>query len=331
MPKVQNRFIEFHNKIKLDNFNENQTLREKRKLLIDDLKAGLPDDAPAFENFDQGSYAMFTGINPKDGNYDIDEGIIFDCHKDDYEDPVELKKIVKTALNKGNRSVAIRRPCVTVEYLKNGEVDYHVDLAIYVKRQYESLLDIAMGKEFSDSEKKFWEISDPKGLINEVNNRFTDANDKAQMRRCIRYLKKWRDQKLYSGKPFSIALTIAAVKWFSPYKDLFSGEYEDINALISLCDMMLNNFDNNDWLTISLPVQPYGDLNAKMTQSQMDAFNEKLETLRDALKEARDEDLEEEACKILRKQFGDDFPVPESKDTAKKATVAGFVPAGESA
>ena len=330
MPHLQNRFIEFHKTIKLDNFNENKTLREKRDLLVKDLKDGLPDDAPAFEYFDQGSYAMFTGINPKDGNYDIDVGIIFDCTKDDYEDPVELKKIVKTALNKGNRSVAIRRPCITVEYHKNGEVDYHVDLAIYVKRQYETIYDIAMGKEFSDSEKKFWKISDPKGLITAVNNRFADADDKAQMRRCIRYLKKWRDYKLNSGKPFSIALTVAAVNWFTPYKNVFD-EYQDINALISLCDTMLNNFDINDWLTISLPVQPFGDLNARMTQSQMDTFNERFENLRDALIEARDEDLEEEACKILKKQFGDDFPVPESNETAKKASVAGFAPSGASA
>mgnify|MGYP000645750151 CR=1 FL=1 len=331
MPNLQKHFIDFHTKIKLDNFNENQTLREKRDLLINDLKAGLPEDTPIFEYFDQGSYAMYTGIIPKDGNYDIDVGIIFNCYKDEYSDPVDLKKIIRDTLNKGNRSVAIRRPCVTVEYHKNGEVDYHVDLAIYVKREYESIYDIGMGKEFSEAEKRFWEISDPKGLIDLINNRFSYADDKAQMRRCIRYLKKWRDKKLYSGRPFSIALTVAAYKWFSPYNDIFGEGYQDINALIQFCDEMLNNFDYRDWLTINLPVQPYKDLNAKMTQSQMNTFQDNLETLRDALIEARDEDLEEKACKILRKQFGDDFPVPESSETSKKAAVAGFAPSGSSA
>jgi predicted nucleotidyltransferase len=331
MPNLQEYFSEFHDNIKLGNFDEDQTLREKRDLLVQDLRAGLPDDAPSFTNFDQGSYAMFTGTNPKDGNYDIDVGIIFDCTKDDYEDPVELKKIVRDALTRGNRNVAIRRPCITVEYLKNSEVDYHVDLAIYVNRGYDNYLDLAKGKEFSESENRFWEISDPKGLISMINNKFSDSDEMAQMRRCIRYFKRWRDYKLISGKPFSIALTVAAFHWFSPYKDNFSDKYQDVDALISLCDMMLANFDTNTWLAINLPVQPYGDLNGRMTVHQMDTFNERLEAFRDALKRASDEDVKEEACKILRKQFGNEFPVPEKKDTAKTAAVAGFAPAGASA
>ena len=110
---------------------------------------------------------------------------------------------------------------ITIEYLKNNEVDYHVDLAIYVKRRYDNYLDLAKGKEFSDSENRFWEISDPKGLISKINNRFSDSDEMAQMRRCIRYFKRWRDYKLYSGKPFSIALTVASFYWFSPYKEVF--------------------------------------------------------------------------------------------------------------
>jgi len=331
MQDLQKHFIEFHKTIKLDNFNENQALREKRDILLKTLKDNLSKDAPSFESFDQGSYAMNTGINPKDGNYDIDEGLIFDTEKDEYEDPVKLKKIVRDALASKNRTVKIRRPCVTVEYMKNGEVDYHVDIAIYIKREEDDCLDIAKGKENSGEEFRVWEISDPKGLIKKINNRLDDADDRAQMRRCIRYLKRWRDQKLPSGKPFSIALTCAIYKWFQPSKDIFTSKYNDLEALILLSEELLNQFDENEWLTIDLPVAPYDDLNEKMTESQMQTFKEKLEELKNALVDAQNEDLEEEACKKLTKQFSDEFPVPEKKDTANKARTSGFAPAGASA
>jgi hypothetical protein len=331
MQDLQSHFIKFHNTIKLDNFDENQTLRDKRKILLDALKDNISEDTPSYESFNQGSYAMHTGINPKDGNYDIDVGLIFDTDKDDYEDPVELKKIVRDALTSGNRTVNIRRPCVTVEYIKNGEVDYHVDIAIYAKREENDCLDIGKGKENSGEEFRIWEISDPKGLIDKINNRFDDADDSAQMRRCIRYLKRWRDKKLLSGKPFSIALTCAIHKWFNPSKDIFTSKYDDLEALISFADDLINQFDENEWLTIKLPVEPYDDLNEKMSENQMETLKKRLGELKDALVEAQNDDLEEEACKTLSKQFGDEFPVPEKKDTANKVKTSGFAPAGASA
>ena len=331
MPNLQEYFLKFHDKIKLGNFDEAQTLRDKRDILLKNLKENIDENAPAFEKFDQGSYAMHTGTYPKDGNYDIDVGIVFDCTCDDYDNPVELKKIVKNALTHGNRSIRIRRSCVTVEYIKNEEVDYHVDLAIYAKRSGEEILDLAKGKEFSDSENSYYEKSDPKGLIDKIKNHFNDDNDRAQMRRCIRYLKRWRDKKLIFGKPFSIGLTCSAYYWFRPERDAFTGEDKDLSALFSLAEAMLNNFDVYGWLTIDLPVEPYTDLNNKMTETHMQTFKEKLEQLRDALRNADNEDLEDEACKLLQKQFGDEFPVPERKDTAKIAAMAGFAPAGGSA
>ena len=114
MPNLQKHFLEFHDTIKLGSYDEDKTLREKRDTLIKNLRENIHEDAPSFESFNQGSYAMSTGTNPKDGNYDIDVGIIFDCTCDNYDDPVELKKIVRDALLHGNRTLHIRRPCVTV-------------------------------------------------------------------------------------------------------------------------------------------------------------------------------------------------------------------------
>jgi hypothetical protein len=59
-----------------------------------------------------------------------------------------------------------------------------------------------------------------------------------------------------------------------------------------------------------------------MSNGQMTNFKEKLESLHQVLKETIEEADPTEACKLLQKQFGDDFPVPEKKDTAEKRSKA---------
>ena len=335
MPAVQNQFDEFHANIKLDDDDEKAKLRDKRETLLTALKANLGDDVPAFENFNQGSYSMHTGVLPPDGNYDIDVGIIFDCKRDKYADPVTLKKEVRDALDNNGRTVKIRRPCVTVNYMRGEEVNYHVDLAIYVKRD-DGLLDLAKGKENSDVSKRIWEVSDPKELTRLICTAFTDADELAQYRRCIRYSKRWRSVQFGSGAPLSIALTVAAKLWFKPYFET-SGKPGDLLAMLDWVKAMLGQFQwsNTDEgfherLKVALPVTPYTDLMAWMTKAQMETFKLKLEQLRDALQDTYDEDLPEDACKLLNKQFGDDFKVPEKAATAK-AVAAPVISTGNSA
>ena len=67
-----------------------------------------------------------------------------------------------------------------------------------------------------------------------------------------------------------------------------------------------------------------------MTDTQMSDFKEKLIKLRDALVEAENQPDTHEACKILRKQFGDDFQVPDKTETTK-STDSGVVSTGRSA
>lgn len=337
MPAVQKQFEEFHSAIKLDEDDENAKLRDKRDLLVKTLKAKLGDDVPTFEKFDQGSYSMFTGVVPVDGNYDIDVGLVFDCKRDKYPDPVTLKKKVRDALDSNFRTVAIRRPCVTVNYLVNGVPDYHVDLAIYTKRE-DGLLDLAKGKENSTAEFRVWEVSDPKKLTELIRTAFTDADELAQYRRCIRYLKRWRHVQFRNGgAPLSIALTVAAREWFKPNFST-TGKPIDLMAMLDWTNAMLDRFETTfsmddglySRLKVQLPVTPYGDLMERMTKAQMENFHERLQALRDALEAAESEDLPEDACKILNKQFGDDFEVPEKPQTAKAVT-APVISTGNSA
>lgn len=334
MAAIQSQFDQFHAAIKLGESDEKANLRAKRDTLINALTARLPDDVPKFEYFHQGSYSMHTGVRPLDGNYDIDIGIVFDCTRDAYSDPVELKKKVRDALNTNGRTVNIRRPCVTVNYMRDGAIDYHVDLAIYAKRS-DGLLDLAKGKEHSTPENRVWEQSDPEQLTELICSRF-EGEDVKQYRRCIRYLKRWRHVRFSSGGPLSIALTVAAYLWFQPYRTT-AGTMIDIVALLDWTNAILQRFsykltDEGFYprLTVELPTTPYADLMQGMTKVQMENFKAELEALRDALQAAYEETLPEEAAKKLVKVFGDEFPVP-SKSSTAKAVTASFIGTGNSA
>lgn len=324
MPAVQRQFEDFHSAICFDEDDEKATLREKRDTIVKAVRAKLGDDVPTFTHFNQGSYSMHTGVVPLDGNYDIDVGLVFDCNKDKYSDPVELKKKVRDAANTNFRTVLIRRPCVTVNYMSGGEVAYHVDLAIYTKDDKDKLY-LAKGKENSAEEHRIWEVSDPKELTKRVCGAFEDSEKLAQYRRCIRYLKRWRQVQFQgAGAPLSIALTVAALHWFKPNFGT-SGKPVDLLAMLDWVNTMLGQFSyesspDDGWhlrLKVALPVEPHSDLMAKRTAAQMKNFKEKLETLRDTLQKAYDEELPEDACKHLKKLFGSDFKVPEKSETAK--------------
>ena len=86
---LQNEFLAFHDRIKLD-YEVNEELSEKRDILLDIIRNC--DDIPSFKKIDQGSYSMHLGTEPLDGKeYDIDVGLRFNVNKDDYE-PMELKE-----------------------------------------------------------------------------------------------------------------------------------------------------------------------------------------------------------------------------------------------
>ncbi|OQY49647.1 MAG: hypothetical protein B6230_07780 [Desulfobacteraceae bacterium 4572_89] len=178
MPNLQNEFIDFHDVIKLGTYKEEKVLRDKREILIKELKKGLKDEKiPGtdrkliFSNFGQGSYAMHTGIIPPDNDYDIDVGVIFDIINQEYGS-VKLKKMIRDTLTQHNRTVVIRRPCVTVKYSDG----YHVDLAVYASNSDD--YHIAWGKE--NAADPTWEKSKPKELIKWVK----DISDDADKRRA---------------------------------------------------------------------------------------------------------------------------------------------------
>lgn len=327
---IQTQFNEFHENIRLKDIEDNQDLRDKRDMFISELRNYFNDNPKddkhiTFSYFNQGSYAMGTGVKSfsSDDDYDIDVGISFDFDKDDFE-PVEVKEWVKEALDKVvNRTVEIKRPCVRVQYRKEGEPAFHVDFALY--GQDASFL--AKGMPASADENKLWERSNPRGLKDLINNHLENES-RSQFKRVIRYLKWWKNKKFSSNgnaAPTGIALTILAYNKFVPQvaKNAFTGErtIKDLEALQDLATKICQSFDSQDRIRATLPVEPYNDLFEKMTDTQCKGLKEKFEQLKDNLEKACDENQKgdpHEASKILRGVFGEKFPLLEKEETAEK-------------
>lgn len=341
MADLQKQFLEFHNTIRLGTYEENTSLREKRDLIINQLKASLrakkDEGYPQYEkSFNQGSYALNTGIKPvRDGDYDIDVGVLLDCHTEDYSDPVELKKLIEECIQHTNREVRIKHPCVTVTYKKDGVDDYHVDIPIYAKSNNadDENYYLAKGKKGQQDKDRFWQLSDPEGTTSIINSLYKGNNiyedngseQRKQFRRCVRYLKRWRHHK--SVGVHSIGLTIAAYYWLEPEVDIKN----DGEVLLSLVKNILSRFNYFGRLSINLPVKPYDDLLKPVSDESMATIKERFEALRDNLQSAVDEPDAHEASKTLRKIFGDDFPIAAKVDKAKKSIEAPYVSTGSSA
>jgi predicted nucleotidyltransferase len=196
---LQKQFAEFNDKIRLTwNDNKLKLIREKDESIQTDIRSAFKDAGyPVVEFFQQGSYATQTCIEPLNNgdDYDIDVGVVID-KANAPDDPVEVKKTLRDVLEDRNlKNPKIKKPCVTAQYYKEGEKNFHLDYPIYSKDFLGSYL-LAIGKEHASAEEKRWEAGAPKGLIEWLNDKSLCNNDNdrfAQYKRLIRYLKRWRD------------------------------------------------------------------------------------------------------------------------------------------
>lgn len=352
MANVQKQFEKFNDTIRLGRFEENQVLREKRDAVRNRLDEKLPDvfekydeKCPKYSYRNQGSYEMGTGVVPLNCDFDIDQGIYFETPASTYPDPVVLKKRVHEALDGHTKDVKIRRPCVTVQYQRSDEPIYHVDMAVYSDgaQNTDGKSRLAVGRESSSAENRRWDVSNPQALIDTILGRFT-GNDRKQFRRIVRYLKRWKDHNFSSdgnAAPLGIGLTVATYDDLRcEYSDPTAGTPDDLLGLRNLVRVILGRFKTEydvkegkyrRRLKVLLPVEPWNDLFEQMTDTQMTWFEEKLGKLRDALNAADAAVDPHDAAQELRKVFGDDFPVPEKKETAKAYVSSAFVTSSNNA
>ena len=328
--KLHKQFMDFHDTIKLD--KESTLLKQKRDTLQADIEKKLPEELESIginitksdlHFFDQGSYRQNVSTGIVSDSPDRDVAVEFDLDIDEHSNPRNIKKCVRNALMIENkRNPLIKEPCVTVKYMQAGEEKIHIDFPIYAIHNGNYYL--ARGKEFSQSYE--WEQCDPHGLNTHLDNLFEGTKGN-QLRRIVRYLKKWKLENFgesYSKDqlPPSIALTLMAGDVFIyQTKD---GQDDDLAALDTVVKGIKNMF-SYDWYTgkhtisYSLPVRPWSNVFYKMNADYQDKFYKKWCTLCTKVQNAVDASEEYEAAKFLRDVFGEDFELPE-KPQAKTGT-----------
>ncbi|GMA17686.1 nucleotidyltransferase (plasmid) [Deinococcus metallilatus] len=348
MAKVQKQFYEFDKEIQLGTTEEEPTLRERREQVLDALRSGLKklfedkdESAPSFKKFDQGSYSLKTGVKPIDEqhDYDIDVGAVFniDSTQGDYkDDPTKIKRLIRDALDLelDEGTVEIKTPCVTVTF----DDGCHVDLAAYADPDMRTDIELplARGKEFAGSPE--WQTNHPSELARRIRTTFSIKEERQQFKRVLRALKRWRDHKYRSAtshaSPVGVGLTVAGLTMFTPQGRELYGTTDDRAALQNFVQNLLDTFQDNmkgdkddelgRRLVVELPFAPYTDVFARMTNRNMEIFEDRLIDLRDALRDAGDAGKNTDACKVLQGQFkgfpdGEDEEEEGTKDSVKKA------------
>ncbi|OOV87853.1 nucleotidyltransferase domain-containing protein [Oceanospirillum linum] len=325
--------------------------KEKDDSILNDLKNRFIEEGyPVVETFLQGSFSVNTAINSLEGDYDIDRALVIDADSAP-EDPVKPKDVALDVLKKRSfKNPKVKKPCVTADYLS---INLHIDYTIYT-RDSSGNYKLAVGKLGSLAENKEWSPSDPKGLIDWINEASgygeSSVSKRKQFKRLVRYMKRWRDVNFNEQsrkKLFSIGLTIMIKEQYQP--GYCSDVKDDLTALEQVVRNMLNagyirqlySYDQALYrLSVNLPKSPHRDVFqhkvGTLSEPGSDTnigtlFRNKLTSLLSKLEEASSETDEIKQCGILNKVFGDDFKIPNSSgskgcESVVGATAASYFP-----
>jgi hypothetical protein len=330
MAKLQRYFEQFHNTIRAD-YDMNKTLREKKDIILNRIRNHLKDkDRPGFDELLQGSYKMKTGVDPVAGlEYDIDVGLRFSFKETDY-DAKTVRRWVFEAVVGHTDNVEEMGPCIRVTYATGG---YHVDLVVYCV-----WTDTFGVEQFRLAHKTDgWRPAEPVKLLDHVKAHrkpFEDTEDAGtstdQFRRVVRYQKRWNDVAIpaeRSDKPTGLAFTLLACERLIRH-EYTDGDPDDRSALASLARQAGSIAGR---LTAKKPTPEYEDMFGRLSDEEMKKLKERFIKLADVLDEAgRTVDVRD-ACKKIREVLGDDFPLPDPEDTAKKSSAPAVISSSSSA
>lgn len=315
---MQKHFQKFHKAIKV----ETEELREKRDILVNKIRNSLKDAGhPLPEALNQGSYIYGVGVFPVgDEEYDIDVGLDFPIKSDDYE-ATTVRKWVYDAIENHTKNVEDRGPCIRVRYAAG----YHVDLVVYSRyKDSESVENYQLA--YKDNK---WSPAEPKKLkekIQQARVPFSDTKDSSgsdQLQRVTRHLKRWNDLDIPGDspdKPSGLATLLLVMKHLTAPALDSSGDADDLTALIQIARAVKNTFGR---IVVNKPTQQFDDMYSKLNEKAMTRFKDRISSLLSSLEKAESQ-TDEDACKTLRKQFGDDFPefMKKSEESSDRSSLA---------
>lgn len=310
MADVQALFEKFHRAIRTD-YDTNQTLREKKDIIVDRVKAHLAKNKrPGCSEYLQGSYKMRVGVCALAGSeFDIDVGLRFSFSDADFA-PADVRAWVFEAVDGHTQKVEEMGPCIRVTYVDG----YHVDLVSYAwwddmwgRTQYR--LAHKDGR---------WLPADPPGLVEHVQNArkpYEGTEDTVtltdQFRRVVRYLKRWNDYHIRgesNDKPSGLALVLITEKLLGFRQVDWRGIPDDRLAVERIADAAASMWGR---IQAHKPTPEHEDMFGRLSEQAMSDLKDRFRALRDALVFAKNASDATDACKRLKQVFGDDFPCPE--------------------
>lgn len=329
MANIQKQFEKFHDAIRID-YDTSAPLREKRDIILEKIRKYLREHKlPGIDELHQGSYAMKTGVKPiADLEYDIDVGLRFGINETDYT-AQEVRGWIREAVKDHTEEVYSKGPCDRVVYVDG----YHVDLVSYAVWE-----DIFHQEQFRLAHQKSgWRPADPPRLLAHVDaalKPYVGTEDSVsntnQFRRCVRYLRRATDiaiPKESDSKPTGLGFVLLAIRTLQPTKT-WEGKPDDRKALENMLRSVLSVFPGR--IVIRKPVPEGEDMFARLSDQDMDALKGRFKALLSDLEKAGQLIDPADACKLLTKHFGDDFPVPEPEETGKKTSAPAIVPSSSS-
>jgi cyclic GMP-AMP synthase DncV-like protein len=295
MANCDNLFREFDSRIKL-NASQKQSLRTSRDSLRKKVKEKFKEEGYELKFHRQGSFAMNTIIEPKDKNYDIDDGSYI-LGDDKPKEPIETlhQWIVDSAKEHTDRDPIDKDRCVRVIFADG----YHVDLVLYYKKGSDH-------PEIADKGKG-WTASDPKEFMEWFNDH---VDEDKQLKRIVRYFKAWGDE-LRGEMPSGLIFTILAANniLFDKRDDVaFLNTMEAIHKRLTLS------------FTCYRPTTPTNeDLFAGYSETRRKYFMDRLASFIKSGKQALEAENQKDACPKWQRHFGERFPCDLAEDKLENA------------
>ena len=295
MADCDNLFREFSERVKLS-APKKDSLRTSRDSLRQKVKDKFKDKGYAVKFFWQGSFAMNTIITPKDGDYDIDDGIYIGTDSEPKESIATLHGwIAEAAEDHTSKKPEDKNTCVRVLFADG----HHIDLVLYyfAGSEHPSLAHKRDG----------WVPSDPKEFMDWFRAK---CDDDGQLKRIVRYFKAWGDN-LRGDMPSGLVFTIWAAE------NMISHERDDIAFLETMKKIQ-------GALKISFvcyrPTTPKNeDLVTGYSETRRKYFLDRLNSFIISGEQALEESNQKDACLKWKRHFGERFPCGMAEDSLDKA------------
>jgi hypothetical protein len=322
MANLHDTFIEFNDIIKLPSKKKDE-LRTSRNAIRDDIEKYFKEnrDNHKVKFKGQGSFVMNTTILPDNDEYDVDDGVyIFGKIEDRPEPATAHNWIVRAVENRTSQKTRDKNTCVRVQYVKK----YHVDLPIYYKTTGQSS-DSFFDEEdvpFLAHKSKGWIASDPYAFKLWFDDK---AKGKPQLKRIVRYLKCWSDNKSYLNLPSGMVFTILAV-------DNYESNERDDKAFLETLKSIQKQIDDTRFIFASYVCKrPTIDtsenlLDKYFADTTKADFLDNLNSLIESGKQAIEIKSKKEACPKWRKHLGDRFPFSNIAESDEELATAFSIP-----